>query len=375
MDRSAGITTSHPLGQGSTLFSSEANTEDQVRQALEQMFTDDHAMQFMQQVNKKAERELGFREDLAYCSQLAKNSLQLFTIDLKDFSTLKPTYLGQGEMADGEIPEHLVILTDPNTRCVRYFGPSPCAMTEAQSFVTIADQVTNFIVQARKLKPTAAGLVKPFISYSQQLADTSVLEPLTAAGYDVLARLANNSPIGTSAVDAAIKLKLHQGKGKRYSELMGISHVEVPKAQCPVLSTGQTLHLHVFVMPQFFDLPEQHVFALANLDVPEPISAAQRTKLRAQALRNWCYILATTAELDVSTMLNAYWEHDTLVDELRENQEDLQSMLPKPIDGSTFMGSLYCLFQGHTMQEDMPEFNDMADELLNKYGPFPPFPF
>lgn len=284
MDRKAGRTSEPRLGQGNALFGHD-HAQEQVQQALAQLASEDNTKNLFQATNKKAERELTFGSDLTNCPKLSKNSLQLFTVDLEEFSELKPTYLGQGEMADGEIPEHIVILTDPHTRCVRYFGPSPCTMTETQQFVAVADQVTNFIAKAREPKSSAVNQIKPLITYDQPLHDPATLEPLTASGYDVLARLTNDSPLGTMAINAVINRKMHQGKGKKYHDLMNISHIAVPKAQCPVLSTGQTLNLHVFVMPQFFELPEAHVFSMADLDVPQRISAAQRPKLREQAFR------------------------------------------------------------------------------------------
>ena len=369
MDRKAGRTSEPRLGQGNALFGHD-HAQEQVQQALAQLASEDNTKNLFQATNKKAERELTFGSDLANCPKLSKNSLQLFTVDLEEFSELKPTYLGQGEMADGEIPEHLVILTDPHTRCVRYFGPSPCAMTETQKFVAVADQVTNFITKARELKSSAVNQVKPLITYDQQLHDPATVEPLTAAGYDVLARLTNDSPLGTMAINAVINRKMHQGKGKKYPNLTNISHMAVPKAQCPVLSTGQTLNLHVFVMPQFFELPEAHVFSLADLEVPQRISAAQRPKLREQAFRKWCYVLATTTSLDVATMLNAYWERGTLIDELHDYQGELQSTLSEPIDGSTFMGSLFCMFQSHSVEVDMPDLHDMASMIFGQFNPF-----
>ena len=369
MDRKSGRTAEPRLGQGNALFGHD-HAQEQVQQALFQLASEDNTKNLFQATNKKAARELTFGSDLANCPKLSKNSLQLFTVDLKEFSELKPTYLGQGEMADGEIPEHLVILTDPHTRCVRYFGSSPCAMTETQQFVAVADQVTNFIAQARELKLSAVNQVKPLITYDQQLNDPATLEPLTAAGYDVLTRLTNDSPLGTMAINAVINRKMHQGKGKKYPDFMNISHMAVPKAQCPVLSTGQTLNLHVFVMPQFFELPETHVFSMADLDVPQRISAAQRPKLREQAFRKWCYVLATTTSLDVATMLNAYWERVTLIDELNDYQGELKSTLSEPIDGSTFMGCLFCMFQSHSVEVDMPDLHDLASMLFGQFNPF-----
>lgn len=69
-------------------------------------------------------------------------------------------------------------------------------------------------------------------------------------------------------------------------------------------------------------------------------------------------------------MLNAYWERGTLIDELHDHQGELQSTLSEPIDGSTFMGSLFCMFQSHSVEVDMPDLHDMASMIFGQFNPF-----
>ena len=374
------------LGQGLAALGLDASAADDTFTSLADSVTSPSQMRAMfQQMTPKAERDAYFKDVLLNKAQLPAHGIALYCFNTADFSPFKPTFpnaktKGKGkEMPEGEIPAHLIYLIDYHDNTVLYFGPSQYGIDQMPEFLGEAQQTYDHLLkmqgkkpQSKKTKQTkSATAERPIICHGGILSDASLLLSSCQTGFEVLGRLNNHSEYAQRAIAYALSQGMHLGKGaEQYDELAGIYHLALPEQLCPKIATPQgekTLYLHVQLMPDFFNYSEVNALKAAGIMVASgKLTKARSEELRAQGFKHWCYILASTAPIDGRSMLDAYWEHGALQDELEELYHSPLLEICRGHERATFMGSLLMMVQATCNADNDPMLLSLAQQLAER---------
>ncbi|HIV54251.1 MAG TPA: hypothetical protein H9898_00445 [Candidatus Anaerobiospirillum stercoravium] len=372
------------LGQGLAALGLDACAADDTFTSLADSVTSPSQMRAMfQQMNPKAERDAYFKDVLLNKAQLPAHGIALYCFNTADFSPFKPTFPNAKtkgkEMPEGEIPAHLIYLIDYHDNTVLYFGPSQYGIDQMPDFLGQAQQTYDHLLkmqgkkpQSKKTKQTkSATAERPIICHGGILSDASLLLSSCQTGFEVLGRLNNHSEYAQRAIAYALSQGMHLGKGaEQYDELAGIYHLALPEQLCPKIATPQgekTLYLHVQVMPDFFNYSEVNALKAAGIMVASgKLTKARSEELRAQGFKHWCYILASTAPIDGRSMLDAYWEHGALQDELEELYHSPLLEICRGHERATFMGSLLMMVQATCNADNDPMLLRLAQQLAER---------
>lgn len=174
------------------------------------------------------------------------------------------------------MPKRLLFLVDRERNKLLYMAPCEHSMLEPQAFMAEAQQVTNFMAQARGVSGAAIEHIKPLIAYDKLFHNLDAMQTVANAGFDCVMRLHFASDIGTAAMDYALSQGMHQGKHTiKIAKYEGMLDMMVPPKLCPTISTAQgekKVSLHVFLLPGFLqaDLAEQ--LRSASIKAPANLS-------------------------------------------------------------------------------------------------------
>lgn len=328
-----------------------------------------------------------YASEIKKCPTISRNSTHLFTLDVEDFSDVPEEMALRGEplQAPGEVgvPKRLLFLVDRERNKLLYMAPCEHSMLEPQAFMAEAQQVTNFMAQARGVSGAAIEHIKPLIAYDKLFHNLDAMQTVASAGFDCVMRLHFASDIGTAAMDYALSQGMHQGKHTiKIAKYEGMLDMMVPPKLCPTISTAQgekKVSLHVFLLPGFLqaDLAEQlrsaSIKAPANLS---RLSAKERSELSQQAFRRWAMVIATTDPyLKGQAVLDAFYEATAKREELDRLEHHELSYICFGRERSTFMGRLFTMQQTAQMMNELPfmdqimPFMGILNKALNKVMP------
>lgn len=328
-----------------------------------------------------------YASEIKKCPNISRNSTHLFTLDVEDFSDVpeEMALCGEPLQAPGEVgvPKRLLFLVDRESTKLLYMAPCEHSMLEPQAFMAEAQQVTNFMAQARGVSGAAIEHIKPLIAYDKLFHNLDAMQTVANAGFDCVMRLHFASDIGTAAMDYALSQGMHQGKHTiKIAKYEGILDMMVPPKLCPTISTAQgekKVSLHVFLLPGFLqaDLAEQlrsaSIKAPANLS---RLSAKERSELRQQAFRRWAMVIATTDPyLKGQAVLDAFYEATAKREELDRLEHHELSYICFGRERSTFMGRLFTMQQTSQLMNEIPfmdqimPFMGILNKALNKVMP------
>lgn len=303
-----------------------------------------------------------YAAEIKKCPTISRNSTHLFTLDVDDFS---------------DVPEEMALCGEPLQ------APCEHSMLEPQAFMAEAQQVTNFMAQARGVSGAAIEHIKPLIAYDKLFHNLDAMQTVASAGFDCVMRLHFASDIGTAAMDYALSQGMHQGKHTiKIAKYEGMLDIMVPPKLCPTISTAQgekKVSLHVFLLPGFLqaDLAEQlrsaSIKAPANLS---RLSAKERSELSQQAFRRYAMVIATTDPyLKGQAVLDAFYDATAKREELDRLEHHELSYICFGRERSTFMGRLFSLQQTSQLMNEIPFMDQMMpfmgilNKALNKIMP------
>ena len=328
-----------------------------------------------------------YAAEIKKCPTISRNSTHLFTLDVEDFSDVpeEMALCGEPLQAPGEVgvPKRLLFLVDRERNKLLYMAPCEHSMLEPQAFMAEAQQVTNFMAQARGVSGAAIEHIKPLIAYDKLFHNLDAMQTVASAGFDCIMRLHFASDIGTAAMDYALSQGMHQGKHTiKIAKYEGMLDMMVPPKLCPTISTAQgekKVSLHVFLLPSFLqaDLAEQlrsaSIKAPANLS---RLSAKERSELSQQAFRRYAMVIATTDPyLKGQAVLDAFYEATAKREELDRLEHNELSYICFGRERSTFMGRLFSLQQTSQLMNEIPFMDQMMpfmgilNKALNKIMP------
>ena len=328
-----------------------------------------------------------YAAEIKKCPTISRNSTHLFTLDVEDFSDVpeEMALCGEPLQAPGEVgvPKRLLFLVDRERNKLLYMAPCEHSMLEPQAFMAEAQQVTNFMAQARGVSGAAIEHIKPLIAYDKLFHNLDAMQTVASAGFDCIMRLHFASDIGTAAMDYALSQGMHQGKHTiKIAKYEGMLDMMVPPKLCPTISTAQgekKVSLHVFLLPSFLqaDLAEQlrsaSIKAPANLS---RLSAKERSELSQQAFRRYAMVIATTDPyLKGQAVLDAFYEATAKREELDRLEHNELSYICFGRERSTFMGRLFSLQQTSQLMNEIPfmdqimPFMGILNKALNKVMP------
>lgn len=328
-----------------------------------------------------------YAAEIKKCPTISRNSTHLFTLDVEDFSDVpeEMALCGEPLQAPGEVgvPKRLLFLVDRERNKLLYMAPCEHSMLEPQAFMAEAQQVTNFMAQARGVSGAAIEHIKPLIAYDKLFHNLDAMQTVASAGFDCIMRLHFASDIGTAAMDYALSQGMHQGKHTiKIAKYEGMLDMMVPPKLCPTISTAQgekKVSLHVFLLPGFLqaDLAEQlrsaSIKAPANLS---RLSAKERSELSQQAFRRWAMVIATTDPyLKGQAVLDAFYEATAKREELDRLEHHELSYICFGRERSTFMGRLFSMQQTAQLMNEIPfmdqlmPFMGILNKALNKVMP------
>ena len=328
-----------------------------------------------------------YAAEIKKCPTISRNSTHLFTLDVEDFSDVpeEMALCGEPLQAPGEVgvPKRLLFLVDRERNKLLYMAPCEHSMLEPQAFMAEAQQVTNFMAQARGVSGAAIEHIKPLIAYDKLFHNLDAMQTVASAGFDCVMRLHFASDIGTAAMDYALSQGMHQGKHTiKIAKYEGMLDMMVPPKLCPTISTAQgekKVSLHVFLLPSFLqaDLAEQlrsaSIKAPANLS---RLSAKERSELSQQAFRRWAMVIATTDPyLKGQAVLDAFYEATAKREELDRLEHHELSYICFGRERSTFMGRLFSMQQTSQLMNEIPfmdqlmPFMGILNKALNKVMP------
>ncbi len=328
-----------------------------------------------------------YAAEIKKCPTISRNSTHLFTLDVEDFSDVpeEMALCGEPLQAPGEVgvPKRLLFLVDRERTKLLYMAPCEHSMLEPQAFMAEAQQVTNFMAQARGVSGAAIEHIKPLIAYDKLFHNLDAMQTVASAGFDCIMRLHFASDIGTAAMDYALSQGMHQGKHTiNIAKYEGMLDMMVPPKLCPTISTAQgekKVSLHVFLLPSFLqaDLAEQlrsaSIKAPANLS---RLSAKERSELSQQAFRRYAMVIATTDPyLKGQAVLDALYEATAKREELDRLEHNELSYICFGRERSTFMGHLFSLQQTSQLMNEIPFMDQMMpfmgilNKALNKIMP------
>lgn len=328
-----------------------------------------------------------YASEIKKCPTISRNSTHLFTLDVEDFSDVpeEMALCGEPLQAPGEVgvPKRLLFLVDRERNKLLYMAPCEHSMLEPQAFMAEAQQVTNFMAQARGVSGAAIEHIKPLIAYDKLFHNLDAMQTVASAGFDCVMRLHFASDIGTAAMDYALSQGMHQGKHTiKIAKYEGMLDMMVPPKLCPTISTAQgekKVSLHVFLLPSFLqaDLAEQlrsaSIKAPANLN---RLSAKERSELSQQAFRRYAMVIATTDPyLKGQAVLDAFYETTAKREELDRLEHHELSYICFGRERSTFMGRLFSMQQTSQLMNEIPfmdqlmPFMGILNKALNKVMP------
>lgn len=328
-----------------------------------------------------------YAAEIKKCPTISRNSTHLFTLDVEDFSDVpeEMALCGEPLQAPGEVgvPKRLLFLVDRESTKLLYMAPCEHSMLEPQAFMAEAQQVTNFMAQARGVSGAAIEHIKPLIAYDKLFHNLDAMQTVASAGFDCVMRLHFASDIGTAAMDYALSQGMHQGKHTiKIAKYEGMLDMMVPPKLCPTISTAQgekKVSLHVFLLPGFLqaDLAEQlrsaSIKAPANLS---RLSAKERSELSQQAFRRYAMVIATTDPyFKGQAVLDAFYDATAKREELDRLEHNELSYICFGRERSTFMGRLFSLQQTSQLMNEIPFMDQMMpfmgilNQALNKIMP------